>query len=729
MINQIIKNCEDEEIQFLNDIQPFGYLIGIHKKTLEIEFVSQNIDEIFQISLTEMLGMNIHELHDFDIDFEEVLNQDIGEFSRRNIQIDSTSYHITTFYTNDFIYLELENMIVLENRLEYYSYSEQILYSKTIDSTWDSLISSIKKLTGYERVMLYQFLEDGSGIVIGEKVNKNLDSYLGLRFPEFDIPKQARELYLEKKSRMVSDVNSKRIPLISLKNQKIDLMYSSLRALSPIHLQYLKNTSCSASFSISIVINEKLWGIVACQNSEPKFIPNQVRLQSELLTRLARMTYANFKSSEQLKFQNHFNEIAIKLKENLLTEENLENSMNSNLSQILHLTKADGIALINFNKVFKEGITPEESEVLRIKEWAVKEKKHQLFTSNSFYVDYGQELNLSKNAAGVMFCFLGQGFNHFIIWFKKEHLQKLNWAGEPNKIEKTEILEDKKVLSFSPRTSFKIWREEIKHKSFIWLEKEKYVAKEVVKLIIETLHLQSFKIHSLYEQLKEINDELDSFSYTVSHDLRTPLSIMKLNCQMLQRSLKDDEVKNNRLKSVIDEIDRMTQMMQDLLALSKAKKSEIKLINIETKPIIDKIVHDVLLYYKTSNTEVIVENIHDVLGDKTMFYEVLLNIIGNAVKYSSQEQNPKIMISSEIDNKHVIFKVKDNGIGIKEEDNDKMFKLFSRMSNTGNISGNGVGLSIAHRMMNRMDGNISFDSKIGEGTTFVLTFKKCKDVI
>ena len=595
MINQIIKNCEDEEIQFLNEIQPFGYLIGIHKNSHQIEFYSQNIDELFQISAENVLNQDINQLYNFELDFDEVLNLDQGEFCRTHLKINSKTYHLTSYHFDELIYLELEELIILENRLAYYNFSEQILYSKSIDATWDRLISSIKKLINYDRVMLYKFLEDGSGVVIAEEIDNGLDSYLGLRFPEFDIPKQARQLYLEKKSRLVADVNSNRISLIATNHQKINLMYSSVRALSPIHLQYLRNANCAASFSISIVINEKLWGIVACQNSEPKFIPNQVRLQTELLTRQARLTYVNFKATERLKFQNYFNETAIKLKENLLTEENLQQSMNNNLKEVLNLTKANGIALVNFDDVFVEGETPDKDEILRIKEWAFKRNSARLFTSNTFYLDYGQELNLSPNSAGVMFCFLNQTYEHFIIWFKKEQVQTLNWAGEPNKIKHVEIVDGDEILSFSPRTSFKIWQENIKNKSFIWLDKEKYVAKEVIKLIIETLHLQSFKIHSLYEQLKEINDELDSFSYTVSHDLRTPLSVMKLNCQMIQRTLEHDEIKSDRLKSVIDEIDRMTQMMQDLLALSKAKKSEIVLSIIETKPIIEKIVHDVFI--------------------------------------------------------------------------------------------------------------------------------------
>ncbi|WP_413532903.1 ATP-binding protein [Empedobacter brevis] len=724
MINQIIKNCEDEEIQFLNEIQPFGYLIGIDKTSHNIEFYSQNIEELFDTSFDNILNQNINQLYNFEIDFDEVLSLEKGEYYRNSIEINSKTYHITSFYFNELIYIELEELIIFENRLDYYNFSEKILYSKSIDAAWDTLISSVKKLINYDRVMLYKFLEDGSGVVIAEKIDEGLEPYIGLHFPEFDIPKQARELYLKKKSRLVADVDSERIPLIKAKKEEINLSYSSVRALSPIHLQYLRNANCKASFSISVVINEKLWGIVACQNSEPKYIPNQVRLQTELLTRQARLTYVNFKSTERLKFQNYFNETAIKLKENLLTEENLQQSMNNNLKEVLNLTKANGIALVNFDDVYVEGETPDKEEILRIKEWAFKRNSAHLFTSNTFYLDYGDELNLSSNSAGVMFCFLNQTYEHFIIWFKKEQIQTLNWAGEPNKIEKIEVVNGNEIHSFSPRTSFNIWQENIKDKSFIWLDKEKYVAKEVIKLIIETLHLQSFKIHSLYEQLKEINDELDSFTYTVSHDLRTPLTVMKLNCQMLQRSLTEDKIKNDQLKNVIDEIDQMTQMMQYLLALSKAKKSEIIFSKVEAKPIIEKIVHDVLLYYKTSDTEVVIEEIHNVMGDRTMFYEVFLNIIGNAIKYSSQVSQPKIKIWSEVNDDDVIFKVKDNGIGIKKEDYNKMFKLFSRMSNTGNISGNGVGLSIAHRMMERMNGDISFESKINEGTVFVLTFKK-----
>ena len=724
MNKKMIQECHEEKIEYFNEIQPFGYLIGIDVSTFEIEFVSENISLLFSENPMHLIGKKITDYLNIEIDCPKILSLDIGEFDRDSIEINSQTYHLTTYHNSDIIYLELESLIVVENRSSYHHISEQLLYTKSIEDNWKLLINSIKELIGYDRVMIYQFLEDNSGVVVAENVDEGLDSYLGLRFPEFDIPEQVRLLYIKKKSRMVADIDDLRIKMISREDKVVDLTYTSIRAFSVSHIEYLRNAKAFGSFSVSIVINDRLWGLVACQNSTPKYIPNQVRLQSELLTRLARLTYVNFKSNERLQFQNHFNKIAMRLKENLLVEDSLQNSIQNNIHEILHLTDADGIALVTHENVFTHGHTPEVDEIFRIKKWAKVNEISTLFFSNPFLIDYKETLNLTSDSAGVMFSFLDQHCQHFIIWFKKEEIYNINWAGNPTKIENTKIIDEIETLYFSPRKSFKVWQEEIGQKSFVWKENEIFVAKEVLKLIVETLHIQSFKIHSLYEQLQEINEELDSFSYTISHDLRTPLTVMKLNCQILQRTLGDSEMKEDRLKSVISEIDRMTEMMQEILILSKAKKSEIVLKEIETRTIIDKIVQDVLMYYNAENTHVEIENIEHVFADKTMVFEVFQNIIGNAVKYSSTQKFPKVFIKSQIIDDQVVYEISDNGIGIKEDDYDKMFKLFSRMSNTGNIQGNGVGLSIVLRMMNRMDGDINFESKEGEGTTFVLRFKK-----
>ncbi|VDH16479.1 Phytochrome-like protein cph1 [Algoriella xinjiangensis] len=187
---------------------------------------------------------------------------------------------------------------------------------------------------------------------------------------------------------MVADIDEERIGVISRDNKPVDLTYTSIRAFSSAHLEYLRNAKAFGSFSVSIVINDRLWGLVACQNSTPKYIPNQVRLQAELLTRLARLTYVNFKSNERLQFQNHFNEIAMRLKENLLVEDSLQNSIHNNIHEIQDLTDADGIALVAHENIFTHGNTPEIEEIFRIKKWAKENEITTLFCSNSFLIDY-----------------------------------------------------------------------------------------------------------------------------------------------------------------------------------------------------------------------------------------------------------------------------------------------------------------------------------------------------
>ncbi|WP_313374510.1 ATP-binding protein [Chishuiella sp.] len=726
MRNKIIQNCEEEKIQFLNQIQPFGYLIGIDRVTYEVNFVSDNIDNILNCNPQDLIGKSIDQVYDFETNYDDVVKLEDNDFVRKIVIINSEKYHVKSYVLDINIFIEIERHYEgTFDSINYYNFSEKILHAKTIEDNWKNLVNAVSYIIGYDRVMIYKFLEDGSGIVIEEKVTEGLESYLGLRFPEFDIPSQARKLYLKKKSRIVVDIDSKNSTIISKNNQLIDLSYTSIRSLSPVHLEYLRNANAYASFSISIVVNDKLWGLVACQNTTAKLIPYNVRMQCELLTRLSRISYINFKSNEKIKFQNNFNETAIQLKENLLVEESLTQSISKNLKQILLFTKADGIAFANDNNCSTEGDTPKLNEILRIKEWAKNQEINKLFYSNSFYKDYGEQLDLSPHCAGIMFSFIDSTYNNFLIWFKKEENLKLRWAGEPHKIEKEKVDKNgRKITYYSPRTSFKYWEEEVYQKSFMWQKNEIYVAKEVLKIIIDTINTQSFKIHNLYEQLKEINEELDAFSYTVSHDLRSPLTVMKLNCQLLQRRLIEDESSSNQIKNIIGEIDKIVEMMEEILVLSKTKKSDIQLEKVDPKLVIEKIIKELKIYYNATNTIVDIKDIHQIFGEKTMVYEVFLNTIGNAIKYSSLEKMPKITITSYPEKDNIIYHVTDNGIGIKKEDYSKMFKLFNRMSNTDGIKGNGIGLTIAQTMMKRMGGDICFESEEGNGTTFILKFRK-----
>ncbi|HEX7869689.1 MAG TPA: HAMP domain-containing sensor histidine kinase, partial [Chryseobacterium sp.] len=270
--------------------------------------------------------------------------------------------------------------------------------------------------------------------------------------------------------------------------------------------------------------------------------------------------------------------------------------------------------------------------------------------------------------------------------------------------------------------------ENIRGNSKRWGSKNVIAVNLIRDLVLETSHKQYITIKKLNDQLKKVNEELDSFSYTISHDLGTPLTVMKLNAQMLLKSFGETSDKNkNKINSIIDEINSMAEMMQNVLQLSRAKHSEIQLENIETSPTIQKITENAKMTYDAQKSIVVIKECPEVLADKTMLHQVFLNIINNAVKYSSDQEQPIIEIEGTEQGDKIIYRIKDNGIGIPEENKHKMFKIFNRMDNAKKFKGNGVGLSIVHRIMNRLGGNVDYESS-NEGTCFILTFQKPKFV-
>lgn len=193
---------------------------------------------------------------------------------------------------------------------------------------------------------------------------------------------------------------------------------------------------------------------------------------------------------------------------------------------------------------------------------------------------------------------------------------------------------------------------------------------------------------------------------------------------MLLKTLIDESEKSrNKINSIIEEIDNMAEMMHDVLQLSRAKHSEIQLERLETAQTIEKICENAKITFGTPKSEVIIKSCPEVLADKTMLHQVFLNIINNAIKYSSQQEKPVVEIEGTEQGDMVIYRISDNGIGIPEENKHKMFKIFNRMDNAKKFKGNGVGLSIVHRIMKRIGGDVDYESS-AQGTSFILTFKR-----
>lgn len=643
------------------------------------------------------------------------------------IFIRDQEYHFSIFKSQNQIFLEFE--AVLKNAEKRITNKYDNFYIIDNDQEiWDQLLSTLFNIINYDRIMVYKFMEDGSGKVIAEKTNDNLESYLGLHYPESDIPRQARDLYKKKRKRIFSNVHSEPVKLVSKAIDTIDLTFAASRAMSPIHGQYIKNSGASSSFSVSIIIDDKLWGLVTCQNSEPKHIDLEDRVQAGIFTVLASNAYSSFKSKKELEYRLDLNLKASQLKSEFLKYNTLFESLVENKSEIRNLPEADGLAVVSENYVVIDGLTPKRDVIHKIVDWAYQNTEETIFMSRSFLKDLGEELDLDETAGGIVIYFVEKSKNELLIWFRKEFDDHINWAGNPEK--KIGIFsqngEERNIVS--PRTSFEAFKEEIKGNSKRWSTRNEIAVQSVRDVILETSHKQYITIKKLNEQLKKVNEELDSFSYTISHDLGTPLTVMKLNAQMLLKSLADTSDKNkHKISSIIDEIDSMAEMMHDVLQLSRAKHSEIELENIETQQTIEKIAENAKLTFDSPQSIVVIKNCPSVLADKTLLHQVFLNIINNAVKYSSKQDQPKVEIEGSENGEQIIYRITDNGIGIPESEKHRMFKIFNRMDNARKFKGNGIGLSIVYRIMNRIGGNVDYESN-NNGTCFILTFQNPKFV-
>ncbi len=280
----------------------------------------------------------------------------------------------------------------------------------------------------------------------------------------------------------------------------------------------------------------------------------------------------------------------------------------------------------------------------------------------------------------------------------------------------------------SPRKSFEVFNEEIMGKSSSWDRKDRKRILTIRELIDRTNQEQLFQVNAINEQLNKsnteltrLNEELDSYSHTISHDLATPLTVMKLNMQILLKL--NTESKNiNQINNVLNEIDNMSEMMSNVLKLSKLKYSEFDIEDVNPLAIIEKSVLDAKLSYN-DNAHVEIGDVITIRGEKSLIAQVFQNIITNAVKYSSNKnENAHIMISSMIKNNSVVYIVEDNGIGIPYQSKKDVFKVFNRMSNTKSFLGSGVGLSIVENIMKKLNGSIDFESEVNVGTKFIITF-------
>ena len=730
-------NCDIEPIHIPGQIQAHGFLIVVDEQLI-VRYFSNNLPKFLPVAASNILGKSIIY---FEALFENAHQSDfitqlinLGKvkksFDQTNpfqIEINGEHFYLIISKSANYFMLEFEPAFSSDRDVDVQRMIghtlTQMLSDKKLNHLLNNTATQIKKIINYDRVMIYRFGEDGHGEVVAEARNNELESWLGLHYPASDIPKQARELYKHNLTRLIADVNITPANIMTAADNKepLDCTNAQLRAVSPMHILYLKNMGVASSFSISLIYKGELWGLIACHNYTPKFIDYQSRESSKLIGQIL-SSALEFRQDEENQlayegFKNNFDKLSKSLQKSI----SIEDALTAESTTILDVVNATGAILIYEKNMVKLGTTPNDEQLTKLLKWIKKSITVSLYYTSNLSAVYPEADIYKDVASGMMLFVLSRELDEYAIWFKPEKIKTITWAGNPEK--RLETNADGSVY-LSPRNSFEAWTQKVAGNSTSWSDEE---IKSVLRLkeeITYAINQKAGAIRVLNERLRQAYEELDTFSFTISHDLKNPITAIKGYLQMLAMNDSIGKDQANILSRITERTNKMNYMIDEILDYSRIGRSEINYETINIKYLLEDIIKDLDQVYNTQNLKITVGNTPDIRGDRVMMLQVFSNLLSNAVKYS-QFQNPAIVhIEGTANETNICYSIKDNGIGISIGDLPKVFGLFKRMNIVKEIEGSGVGLAIVKRIVTKHKGKVWVESELGNGATFYVTFNK-----
>ena len=733
------ERCEDEPIHIPESIQSYGFLIAFNYKDLKISIVSDNCESVFTEPL---IGKHFLEILSSDTNERAFLEETFDRVTKTKIRL-PIKLHLKASMLEEgaaidylaVVYDSGHNYVVeLEPATEFrdtYSAEQFIkLYAMSIAPRFkemtslremaQEMVSTIRYLTNMDRVVLYKFNDDYSGKVIAEAKADDMDSYQDLYFPASDIPAQARALYKTNWVRLTPDTElppARLIPSTEASGREpLDLTRSLLRTFSPIHLQYIRNQGLRASFSISLVTDGELYGLISCHHREPSYIPQDVRLQCENLSQLFSW-HLLAKEEEIAKHKKYATDEAVDAMLDRIGPANpISRVVKSGEKAFLEALNSSGFVYYSQYETITLGST---LPIELIKEIFSKASSQGGFpyTNDALYDDYPEARQYG--IAGIMIIPLFEKKQYFTAWFRKETHRVQKWIGAED--EKSE--DAPKAQRLKPRASFTIHTRTIKGRSTSFDKADVDTANRLNRMfLVYALDVQE-RMHISIQELEKQDNYRNEFLATLAHELRNPLGPIMSGASILETV--DDDKTRKRVTAIINrQAEYMSKLINDLMDVSRITRGKVKL-EFEKLSIQDvlsdslEIVDQQVKAKKHNITVNYLEKDVTVYGDKARLSQIFSNIIHNAAKYTSEQGSITVDIREE--GVMVVVAVKDNGMGIPEDRLKDVFNMFTQIEahSTHTKGGLGIGLTLVSKLVMLHHGDVSVMSEgLGRGSTF-----------
>lgn len=747
-----LDNCEREPIHIPGSIQPHGLLLAFDPETEQMIQWSGNAPAILGVAAERMGGRPM----------PEVLDAETCARLRETVQagIAAMTVPLRTHFLGEtdgparlgsaHLY---QGVLIVEYELEA---ADSIHLHTTVPGTttslavqlrqatahlqacrdmtslYDAMAREIRRMNGFDRVMIYRFLEGGHGAVVGEAKADHLEPFLGLHYPATDIPPQARRLYTVNLIRLIADINAESVPIVPprcpVHGGPLDLTYSAFRSVSLIHIEYLRNMGVGASMSISLLRGEELWGLVACHHYSPRILPFELRAGCELLGNVAASHLQTRLEAESVEERERRRAHARRTLQTADAASTLWPGVTAASDPLRKTLDADGMALVLGDELFVVGSTPPQETVREIARRVLATAVEQVTATPCLREFLGVEGNAAPG--GALAFRIGPEGQFVIIVFRPDYTEEIVWAGNPDKT--LEPTDD--GFRLSPRKSFAAWKQVVSGRCRPWTELDHAMAQELRAGLLAVSARQSAHIERANLELSRLNSDLNAFCYSASHDLKEPLRVMQKALSRLDEAAGSASLEDlrSRISFLRQNVQRMDDLLEALLRLSRAGRRDLITERVDMAQVAEEAAEMSLGDQLGRSVDLQIRTSRKVTADYMCLRDVLCNLFSNAARYNSQPV--RTIVVGESDGTHpspprplkgtqtVLF-VRDNGIGIAPEHWESVFQIFRRLNPVDAFGGGtGAGLTIARKILERHGGLLWVSSQPGSGSTFYLSF-------
>lgn len=578
---------------------------------------------------------------------------------------------------------------------------ERVRRQKNVDALLEMAVRQVREFTGFDRVMAYRFREDDSGDVVAEARREDLVPYVGQRYPAGDIPAQARRMYVLTTLRMIADVGYQPVPMLGAPDAlPLDMSYSVLRSVSPIHVEYLQNMGVCASMSVSIVINGRLWGLLACHHMTPKQVPYLIRMSADVLAQVMASTIQSIEAQRDAVQVEQAARVRTSLVESLLIDEEPLDALAHHAEALQEATGSHAMVSVHNGKIISFGA---------IERATAEALVHALPTDASDLVvrdkldDWPLQLQptLGKWVGMLALPFDPPG-GGWCLLLRTEQIEQVCWAGRPEKT----VAHGPLGARLTPRGSFDAWQETVLGRAQPWEAPVQSNARLMLSELLRASNARRAQTESTRAQLLAM----------LGHDLRDPLHSINMAGTLLERSSGggNQPTLGKRIQSSSNRMQRLIGQVLDMSRIDGGMGLGVLLEPLDLAALVDDMVDEMRLAWPTITYEYTNPGPTPVRADAGRMSQVLSNLLSNA-RHHGHVGHP-IRVSLRVDAGWATLDVANNGTPIAEELAATLFNPFKRTSlhNPQNRTGMGLGLYIVASIVREHEGEISYRHEGGQ---------------